>query len=142
MNEKIIKKLMKLNKKTIRCLEVPVSALIVNNNKIIASASNNREKHNNVLGHAEINCIIKASKKLKTWKLTECDLYVTLKPCEMCEKIIKESRIKNVYYFLEKTENKRMYDKTQFIKLESNNITQQFKKDLKAFFKSKRTNVR
>jgi len=78
--------------------EVPVGAIIIKNNKIIAKAKNNRQKKHNILGHAEINCIQKAEKKLKDWRLNDCVMYVTLEPCNMCSEIIKESRIKEVVF--------------------------------------------
>lgn len=80
--------------------EIPVGALIVKKTKIIAKSHNNRQKHHVLLGHAEINCILKAEKKLKDWRLDECEMYVTLSPCNMCEVFIKESRIKKVYFLL------------------------------------------
>lgn len=86
--------------------EIPVGAVIVKNNKIIAKSRNNRQKKYNVLGHAEINCILKAEKKLKDWRLDDCVLYVTLEPCEMCFNIIKEARIKDVKYLISKKNNK------------------------------------
>ncbi len=96
--------------------EVPVGAVLVQNGKIIAKSHNNREKTKNVLGHAEINVITKGSKKIKVWKLDDCDLYVTLKPCKMCEEIIKQARIRNVYYLIDKNKNKKEYDKVEFVK--------------------------
>lgn len=86
--------------------EIPVGAVIVKGNKIIAKGHNNRQNNNNIFGHAEINAIIKAEKKLKDWRLDQCTLYVTLYPCKMCEMIIEESRIKNVYYLIENYNNK------------------------------------
>jgi len=82
--------------------EVPVGAIIIKNNKIIAKAKNNRQKKHNILGHAEINCIQKAEKKLKDWRLNDCVMYVTLEPCNMCSEIIKESRIKEVVFLISK----------------------------------------
>lgn len=78
--------------------EVPVGCVIVHNNKIIARGHNTREKDQSVLGHAEINAIKKASKKIGSWRLEECDIYVTLEPCSMCSGAIIQSRIKNLYY--------------------------------------------
>ena len=101
MNE-YFKIAIKASKKALNNNEIPVGAVIVKNNKIIAVAKNNRQRTHNILGHAEINCILKASKKLKDWRLDDCTMYVTLEPCEMCNIIIKNSRIKNVYYLLEK----------------------------------------
>ena len=78
--------------------EVPVGAVVVYNNKIIARGHNTREKDQSVLGHAEINAIKKASKKIGSWRLEDCDIYVTLEPCSMCSGAIIQSRIKNLYY--------------------------------------------
>lgn len=94
--------------------EVPVAALIVKNNKIIARSINKRNKSSNLLGHAEISCVIKACKKIKDWRLNDCTMYVTLEPCHMCKEIIKESRIKKVYYL--SSTNKLINYKTKFIK--------------------------
>jgi len=78
--------------------EVPVGAVIVKNNKIISKAYNKREKSQIATHHAEILAIEKACKKLKSWRLDDCDLYVSLEPCPMCAGAIINARIKNVYY--------------------------------------------
>lgn len=78
--------------------EVPVGAVIVHNDKIIARGHNTRELKQSVLGHAEINAIRKASKKIGSWRLEECSIYVTLEPCSMCSGAIIQSRIKNLYF--------------------------------------------
>lgn len=78
--------------------EVPVGAVIVFDNKIIARGHNTRELRQSVLGHAEINAISKASKKIGSWRLEDCDIYVTLEPCSMCSGAIIQSRIKNLYF--------------------------------------------
>jgi tRNA(adenine34) deaminase len=75
-----------------------VGAVIVRGGKIIASAYNRREKKQNALYHAEILAIDKACKKLKTFRLNECDLYVTLEPCAMCAGAIINARISAVYF--------------------------------------------
>ncbi len=85
-------------KKAYLIAEVPVGAVIVYNNKIIARGHNTRETNQSVLGHAEINAIKKASKKIGSWRLEECDIYVTLEPCPMCSGAIIQSRIKNLYF--------------------------------------------
>ena len=77
--------------------EVPVGAVIVKDEKIIAKAYNKKEKTCCATNHAEILAIKKATKKLKNWRLDGCDMYVTLEPCPMCASAIKQSRIKNVY---------------------------------------------
>ena len=135
MKEEYISQLIKLAKKAARKNEVPISALIVKNDKIISKAYNKREKKHNVLNHAEIIVIKKAAKKLKSWRLFDCDLYVTLKPCSMCENIIKQSRIKNVYYLIEKSDSKKEYNKTKFIKVVDEHM---YDKILKDFFQKKR----
>ncbi len=78
--------------------EVPVGAVIVYNDKIIARGHNTRELKQSVLGHAEINAIKKASQKIGSWRLEDCDIYVTLEPCSMCSGAIIQSRIRNLYF--------------------------------------------
>ena len=78
--------------------EVPVGAVVVYNDKIIARGHNVREIKESVLGHAELVAISKASKKIGSWKLEDCDIYVTLEPCPMCSGAIIQSRIKNLYF--------------------------------------------
>ena len=78
--------------------EIPIGCVIVKNDKIIARGHNLRESKNLVTSHAEIEAISKANKKLKSWRLVDCDLYVTVEPCIMCAGAIIQSRIKNVYY--------------------------------------------
>ncbi|MCX8075159.1 MAG: tRNA adenosine(34) deaminase TadA [Clostridia bacterium] len=78
-------------------LEVPVGAVLVKDGVIISKGYNLRETNKSSLAHAEIICIEKACKKLKTWRLDDCELYVTLEPCSMCAGAIIQSRIKKVY---------------------------------------------
>lgn len=78
--------------------EVPVGAVIVKNGEIIARGRNMREKKQNPLSHAEIEAINEASKKLNSWHLDDCELYVTLEPCPMCTGAIINSRIKTVIF--------------------------------------------
>lgn len=138
MDDKYFDILVKLAEKSLKKDEVPVSALIVKDNKILAKAYNNRKKRNCVLGHAEIEVINKASKKLKDWRLNDCELYVTLKPCSMCTEIIKQSRIEKVYYLLDKLDFKKEYDKTNFIKTNNSTIQRKYTQYLQEFFQNKR----
>ena len=85
-------------KKAVKRGDVPVGAVIVYKNKIIAKAHNKKQLRKNSLKHAELLVINKACKKLKTWHLDECTIYVTLEPCMMCTGAIIESRIKKIYY--------------------------------------------
>ena len=138
MNEKYFNILINLLKKAVSIDEVPVSALIVKNGKIIAKAYNKRNKNHDILGHAEIIAIKKASQKLKDWRLFDCDLYVTLKPCSICENIIKQSRIQNVYYLIDKPDNKKEYNKTKFAETNISTQKEQYKNILNHFFQKKR----
>lgn len=96
--EKFMTEALKEAKKAYDLGETPIGAVIVYQDKIIARAHNLREKKQDTLAHAEALVIQKACKKLKSWRLEDCDLYVTLEPCVMCSGAIIQSRIKNVYY--------------------------------------------
>lgn len=78
--------------------EIPVGAVIVKNGVIIATGYNKKETKTNPLLHAEIDVIQKACKKLNTWRLVDCTLYVTLEPCPMCAGAIINSRLKRVVF--------------------------------------------
>lgn len=78
--------------------EVPVGAIIVKNDKVIAKAYNKKEQKNQSIAHAEILAIQKACKKLNTWHLDDCVMYVTLEPCVMCAGALIQARIKKVIY--------------------------------------------
>ena len=78
--------------------EVPVGAVIVKNGEIIAEGYNMREQKQNALSHAETEAINTACRKLKSWRLDGCELYVTLEPCPMCTGAIINSRIKTVVF--------------------------------------------
>lgn len=78
--------------------EVPIGAVIVKDGKVIAEGYNKREKKQNALFHAEIVAINKACKKLKSWRLDDCDIYITLEPCLMCFGAILNARLKNCYF--------------------------------------------
>lgn len=93
-----INEALKQAKKAYKQNEVPVGAVVVYENKIISKGYNKKEKKNNSLYHAEIIAINKACKKLKSWRLSECELYVTLEPCLMCTGLIIQNRISKVYY--------------------------------------------
>lgn len=114
-----MKKALLQAKKAYKNDEIPVGCVIVYENKIIACGYNKKEGKNNAIMHAEMIAINKASKKMGTWRLDNCELYVSLEPCMMCMGAIIESRIKNVYYGAKQL-NKQMYDKnivTNFVNL-------------------------
>lgn len=77
--------------------EVPVGAIIVKDEKIIARAHNLKETKLDTTKHAEILAIQKASKKLQSWRLNDCEMYVTLEPCSMCAGALINARIRKVY---------------------------------------------
>ena len=78
--------------------EIPVGAVIVLNDEIIAVGKNNREFTKNALHHAEIEAISSACKVLNSWRLIDCELFVTLEPCPMCAGAIINSRISKLIY--------------------------------------------
>ena len=92
-----MKEALKEAQKAYNKLEIPVGAVIVKDGKIISKAHNIKEEKQDTTKHAEIIAIQKASKKLETWRLNDCEMYVTLEPCSMCAGAIIQSRIKKVY---------------------------------------------
>lgn len=94
--------------KSYKLKEVPVGCIIVRNNEIISKGYNLKETKKNALLHAEIIAINKACEKLNTWRLDDCIMYVTLKPCIMCSGAILSSRINTLVYGA--SENKYHYD--------------------------------
>ena len=76
--------------------EIPVGAVIVKNGKVISKAYNKKNKSNRVKDHAEILAIDKANRKLRNWRLEDCEIYVTLEPCPMCASAIEQARIKRI----------------------------------------------
>lgn len=136
MNELYFKIAIEEAKKAYKKNEVPVGAVIVKDNVVIAKACNNRQRKHNVLGHAEINTILKAENKIKDWRLDQCEMYVTLEPCMLCTNIIKESRIKNVYYLVK---NPNIKHNSSFIQTKvCINELQEYKNILKKFFENLR----
>ena len=135
MKTEIIEKLVKLNKKALKNEEVPVSCIITKNNKIISKAYNSKMKKHDPTAHAEILAIKKAAKRLKTWNLNDCELYVTLYPCQMCIDVINEARIKKVYYILNAKKESKLTIKFNKIVCKEYN---EFYNELTKFFKYKR----
>lgn len=96
MDEKYMKEALRLAKKAAAMGEVPVGAVVVQDGKVIARGYNRREIDQNGLAHAELTAIQQACKKLNSWRLEGCTLYVTLEPCPMCTGAIINTRIERV----------------------------------------------
>ena len=126
--------------------EVPIGAVIVKNNKIISTGYNKRQSTQMAINHAEIIAIKKACKKLHSWRLCDCEMYVTLEPCPMCAGAIINARINTVYCGARQNNdennlcknilenNQILNHKTNLIYLNDNNCS----KILSNFFSSKR----
>ena len=129
--------------------EVPIGAVIVKDDIILASTYNSKEKDMCCTSHAEILAIEEASKKIHNWRLENCDIYITLDPCPMCASAIKQSRIKNVYSALNNSDEDNLKIITQIFKndkvnpevhFESNLCVDKSKKMLNSFFEKQRNN--
>lgn len=129
--------------------EVPIGAVIIQEKnctkKIISKAFNKRESSQNALDHAEIIAIKKACKKLKSWRLDDCMMYVTLQPCIMCAGATLNARIKKVVIGaksdrqneLDIYQNNNLNHKTE-IEFEQGSVTEECSEILKKFFSEKR----
>ena len=147
MNEKYMREALKEAKKSLLSDDVPVGAVIVLNNKIIARGYNTKEKYNDPTKHAEIIAIKKATKKINDWYLKDCIMYVTMEPCLMCTGALIQSRIKKVVYglkndkfgYADSIENILSNKKNNHIvEVEGNILASESKKLLQDFFKGKR----
>ncbi|MCD7728518.1 MAG: nucleoside deaminase [Clostridia bacterium] len=98
MKDKFMSAALKCAQKAFDEGEVPIGAVVVLNGKIISRGHNRRTKKQIATAHAEIEAIEKACKKLGSWRLPECEIYVTLEPCPMCMGAILNARIKKVWF--------------------------------------------
>jgi len=137
MNEYYMKLAIQQAKKAYKYEEVPVGAVIVKNNKIIAKAYNKKEKTKNDAKHAEIIAISKACKKLKNWRLDDCEIYVTMEPCMMCCGAIEQSRIKKIIYGA-KNENYGSTELLKNIEIISQVCEKECRELVQSFFKKRR----
>lgn len=97
-DNKFMKSALKCAEAALREGEVPIGAVVVYEGKVIARGHNRRTKRQIATAHAEIEAIEKACKKFKSWRIPECELYVTLEPCPMCMGAVLNARIKKVYF--------------------------------------------
>lgn len=95
--EKYMKEAIRQAKKAYAIGEVPIGCVIVYEDKIVGRGYNRRMTDKNTLSHAELNAIKKASKVMGDWRLDDCEMFITLEPCQMCSGAIVQSRIKKVY---------------------------------------------
>ncbi len=126
--------------------EVPVGAVIVYQDKIIARAHNLREKNQSFHAHAEFLAMLKASKKIGSWRLEDCDVYVTMEPCPMCAGAMIQSRVRKLYYGVndpkagvaESMMNLFDYSFNHQVQVESNVLADESKTLVQTFFKTLR----
>ncbi len=98
MQNKFMKAALKCAQKAFDEGEVPIGAVVVCDGKIISRGHNRRTKKQIATAHAEIEAIEKTCRKLKSWRIPECELYVTLEPCPMCMGAMLNARVKKVYF--------------------------------------------
>ena len=98
MDVKFMKSALKCAEKAYKEGEVPIGAVVVCDGKVVGRGHNRRTTRQIATAHAEIEAIEKACRKLKSWRLPECEIYVTLEPCPMCMGAILNARIKKVYF--------------------------------------------
>jgi len=140
--EKILDILIEESKKSLKSGDVPVAAIITENGKIISKAHNIKEKKQQPTKHAEIVAIEKACKRKKSWRLENCEIYITMEPCQMCLGAITQARIKKINYILT---NKKYMDiqikqikNTKISKINNSLYNEKMKNIIKNFFEDKR----
>jgi len=126
--------------------EVPVGAVVVYQDKIIARAYNKREQNQEIHAHAEFLAMMKAAKKIGSWRLEDCDIYVTMEPCPMCAGAMIQSRVRNLFYGAKDPKAGVSESLTHLFELpfnhnvhvESGMMAEESQKILKSFFKTLR----
>lgn len=126
--------------------DVPIGAVIVRDGEIIAEAYNERELSGRATAHAEILAIERASAKLGRWRLSDCEIYVTLEPCPMCAGAILNARLGKLYYALKESNsgafgsviNLNSYPLLYKIPTEAGECEQESRDLLSSFFKQRR----
>lgn len=136
MNNQILNALIRETNKAIIKDEVPVGCVITKKSKIISRGYNQKISKNDPTAHAEIVAIKKACKKIGSWNLNDCELYVTLKPCNMCLSVINEARIKKIYYIVDNIKN--VNNNMIITKINNKKYEEVFSNTISTFFKKKR----
>ena len=122
--------------------EIPISAVIVKDNDILAISHNMKEKNKTSVAHAEIIALKQASEKLNNWRLDGCEIYISLEPCTMCASAIHKSRVDKIFYFVKRPDStfdhveKNSNKKTNIEYLDYGNG--ELQKILQDFFKNRR----
>ena len=98
MQEYFMQQALELAREAAEAGEVPVGCVIVQNGEIVGRGRNRREEKQATASHAEMEAIAEANKTLRSWRLDDCELYVTLEPCPMCAGAILNARVKRVWY--------------------------------------------
>ena len=138
MNEKFFIEALKEADLSLESNDVPIGAVIVSRETLISKGHNSKILLNDPTAHAEALAIRKACSERKDWRLADCDLYVTLKPCPMCLAIIKEAHIEHVYYLLDRLDYKKQFKRTNvrsFCFENSDILTKKYQEKLSNFFK-------
>ena len=147
MNAEFMKEAYKEAKKAFKEDEVPIGCVIVKDGEIISRAHNKKVRKDCAVFHAEIECLIKATKKLNNWNLKGCDLYVTLEPCMMCTGAIVNSRIDRIFYGCKDPKGGSLVSNIRFKRIKGLNhypeikggiMKEECSQILKDFFKTKR----
>ncbi len=149
MENKFMKSALKCAQKACEEGEVPIGAVIVYEGKVISRGHNRRTGRQIATAHAEIEAIEKACKKLKSWRLPECELYVTLEPCPMCMGAALNARIKKIYFGAYEDKGRSLTSEiasanllNHKIEVEGGVMEEECKKILSDFFSSMRARER
>lgn len=144
MKTKFMNEAIKQAKKAFDKGEIPIGAVVVKDDKIIARAYNNRQNSRICTNHAEILALQKACKRLGDWRLCDCDIYVTTIPCPMCAGAIVNARIRKVFYGAQNS-NKYIFEQimtqselNHICKFEGDVMADECSRLLSDFFKQKR----
>lgn len=149
-DEKFMKRALELAQKAADMGEVPVGAVVVRNGVILGEGYNRRESDKDPTAHAEILAIKEASSKLEAWRLSECELYVTLEPCIMCAGAIINARLANVFIGTKDPKAGAVMSNAKLLEeswtnhksnysIENSELAEQSSKILKDFFSDLRT---
>ena len=98
MHEEYMRQALALAREAAAAGEVPVGGVLVRDGAVVGRGRNRREEKQQTASHAEMEAIAAANEALGTWRLEDCDLYVTLEPCPMCAGAILNARVRRVYY--------------------------------------------